>query len=204
MTGAILAGGKSSRMGRDKALLEWGGQTLLERAVKIITPWVMNLYVVTNNPKDHQVVGAEVILDRDPFQGPLAALEIAFSRVKEGSIVVLACDLPGATSELIGRLVEMASLHPGKAIVTKDHAGSQPLCAVYPVTAANEMRRILSEGRRSMQELINALQPNVEWYSVDELKNMNTPEDYERITAHGERPTGITIMSNVPVGPVEP
>jgi len=179
LTGVILAGGRSQRMGRDKAVLPWGSQTLLEHAVDLIRPWVGKIWIVTNDPERHRVSGAGVLVDPVPFLGPLAALASALAKIGEGSVLVLACDMPAVTGELMAALVRLAKRHPDQAVVTRDSTGWQPLCGVYPWTVREAMQRLVARGHSAMHDLMGVISPVPLSWSDEALRNVNTPEDYE-------------------------
>ena len=99
---AVLCGGRSRRMGRDKALLRLGDQTLLERTVGVLSRLAPRVYLACGAEERYAELGLECVLDRLPDGGPLAGLEAALTRLQAdggGWLGILACDMPRAESE---------------------------------------------------------------------------------------------------------
>ncbi len=98
-TGVVLAGGRSSRMGRDKALIPYAGRTLLERALDILEPQVQELLVI-GDPMKYGHVGPFVVADDIPGVGPLGGIVTAMRYASHDRLLVLACDMPHVTAGL--------------------------------------------------------------------------------------------------------
>ena len=110
-TGYILAGGKSSRMGRDKAFLKIGEKTFLENAVEILTPVCKQVKIVLNKSQTHFIEklpeGISHIFDIHENRGAVGGIHAAFQDCKTEFAVILAVDLPFVTSEAIEKLCEI-------------------------------------------------------------------------------------------------
>ncbi len=138
-SGYVLAGGKSSRMGRDKAFLKIGGKTFLENAVEILAPVCEQTKIVLNKSQKHFLEkipeGVSHIFDIHENRGALGGIHAAFRNCETEYAVILAVDLPFATSEAIGKLCEIISVKKDfSAVVPCQTDGKlQPLCAVYRV-----------------------------------------------------------------------
>jgi molybdopterin-guanine dinucleotide biosynthesis protein A len=187
----ILAGGRSTRMGTDKAFLDFEGQTLLGRAlavVRAVTPEVRIL-----GPANRFSAYAATIEDQFPGQGPLAGIHAALAASLADRNLILAVDTPFVTAPLLSYLVD-ASCHSG-ATVTAPHliSGWQPLCAVYRPEFAPLAETALSGGRNKIDALfastnVQAISERdlaLHGFSTDLFLNLNTPEDLER--AHAVR-----------------
>lgn len=127
----ILAGGKSSRMGRDKAFLETGGQTLLARQVQLSRELgAAETFISGGTGVDYSAFGCRVLLDKFPEAGPLAGIERALDAVNSPLLLVLAVDLPEMTAEFLRRLSAGCSETCG--IIPKLAGCVEPLAAFYP------------------------------------------------------------------------
>jgi molybdopterin-guanine dinucleotide biosynthesis protein A len=153
---AVLAGGASRRMGRDKATLAVGGVALaagvLAAAAQVADP------VVLVAPQGHpaRTLGARVVTD--PGEGPLAALAAALAALEARHVLVLAGDHPGLAVELLAHLVALAPR--GEAVACRRGPRLEPLVAVYrraPALAAARARLAGPPGGRSLRGLLTGL-----------------------------------------------
>jgi molybdopterin-guanine dinucleotide biosynthesis protein A len=154
-TGVVLAGGRSTRMGRDKASLTIGGERLLDRQVRLLREIGAGRVLVScANKPDGQAfpAGTHVLLDRLPDTGPLAGIEAALRTADGERVLVLAVDLPGLDADWLRRLWAQSSDRCGVVPVLDRRL--EPLAAVYPGPARDEAVRRLDSGRLSVQELV--------------------------------------------------
>jgi molybdenum cofactor guanylyltransferase len=167
---AVLAGGASRRMGRDKATLAVGGAELasvaLAAASRVASP------VVLVAPEGHPARRLAARVVADPGQGPLAALAAALAALEAGHVLVLAGDHPGLRVELLAHLVGLAPR--GEAVACRRGPRLEPLVAVYqraPALAVAEARLADAAGDRSLLGLLAALDTVVveepEWRALD-------------------------------------
>jgi molybdopterin-guanine dinucleotide biosynthesis protein A len=144
--GVILAGGQSSRMGANKALLEVGGEPLIERLARRFTRWFEQVVVVTNTPELFQFLGLPMVSDRLPGLGPLVGLEAGLTASRFEHAFFAACDMPFVSEDLVRYLLTQAPDHDN--VVPRIGGEFEPMHAVYtrtclPVIAANlEARRL--------------------------------------------------------------
>jgi molybdenum cofactor guanylyltransferase len=167
---AVLAGGASRRMGRDKATMAVGGAALasvaLVAAARVASP------VVLVAPEGHPARRLAARVVADPGQGPLAALAAALAALEAGHVLVLAGDHPGLRVELLAHLVRLAPR--GEAVACRRGPRLEPLVAVYqraPALGAAEARLAAAAGDRSLLGLLAALDTVVveepEWRALD-------------------------------------
>jgi len=167
---AVLAGGASRRMGRDKATMAVGGAALasvvLAAAARVASP------VVLVAPEGHPARRLAARVVADPGQGPLAALAAALAALEAGQVLVLAGDHPGLRVELLAHLVRLAPR--GEAVACRRGPRLEPLVAVYQraqALAAAEARLAAAAGDRSLLGLLAALDTVVveepEWRALD-------------------------------------
>lgn len=174
-SGIILAGGRSSRMGRDKSQLEMDGNTLLDRVVK----------VVADLADDVHIVGHGHIRDDFPNAGPLGGLLTGLRRARHPTSIVVACDLPFLNGALLAYLHSLLEGHD--AVVPRVEGRPEPLHAVYRTAIIPAVERLLRDGSLSMQSLVSRV--DVRWVDENEtdcfdparlsFKNVNTPLDWE-------------------------
>jgi molybdopterin-guanine dinucleotide biosynthesis protein A len=130
----ILAGGKSSRMGRDKAWLEVGGQALLARQIQLARQiGAAEIFISGRAAADYSAFGCRVLLDKFPDAGPLAGIERALDATAAPLLLVLAVDLPEMSVEFLLRLAAGSSEICGT--IPKLAGGIEPLAAFYPKAA---------------------------------------------------------------------
>ncbi len=131
ISAAILAGGKSTRMGQDKALLEIDGKPMLQRVVESVSEWVEDVMIISNH-KNHAFVGVPVYADIVPSCGPLAGIYTALLKSRHPQCLILACDLPFLSVDLF----RLLSDNRGKedVVAMQSDKGVEPLCALYDKT----------------------------------------------------------------------
>jgi molybdenum cofactor guanylyltransferase len=184
--GVILAGGQSSRMGANKALLEFGGEPLIGRVARQFTTWFEQVVVVTNTPDQYTFLNLPMTSDRIPGLGPLGGLEAGLTASRFEHAFFAACDMPFLNEGLIRYLVAQA---PGYDIVVPRIGDEyEPMHAIYarsclPVITAN-----LDERRLKLLRIFDAVR--VRTVETSEITtfgaperlffNCNTPEDLEQ------------------------
>ena len=186
--GFILAGGASSRMGRDKARLSLGGRTFIERiasALHSITPIVR---VVSAKVESFEL-NLPVVADVYHGCGALGGLHAALEACRAPWAIVVSCDLPFVTGELFVRLNSRRAEDVDAIAPLQPDGRPQPLCALYSRENCLEyVERLLGEGERRPRALLQ--QVRTRWVDPAELidlknaelffMNVNTPEDYAR------------------------
>jgi molybdopterin-guanine dinucleotide biosynthesis protein A len=101
VTVAIQAGGKSSRMGEDKAFVQVGGRPLIEIVRDRVTPLADELLLVTNEPEAYAHLGLRIVGDRYKECGPLGGMETALYHARYGDVLMVACDMPWLNVDLL-------------------------------------------------------------------------------------------------------
>lgn len=189
VSGAILAGGKSSRMGENKALLPWEGGTVIGSVASRLQSLFDHVLVVAADPSPYQFLGLPSARDQRPGLGPLGGVEAALREAPDPRVFVVACDMPFLNPDLIRY---MAWLPPAQAVVPYLDGRPEPLHALYSKDALSHVRSLLAEGERRVHVLLERLE--VRRVEEDEVRrfadperifaNLNRPEDYRR--ARGE------------------
>jgi molybdopterin-guanine dinucleotide biosynthesis protein A len=190
IAGFILAGGESSRMGRDKALLELGGVPLIVRTARLVES-IAGPPTVIGEAEEYRALGLRAIGDDWPEAGPLGAIATALRVSAAPWSLVVACDLPYLTRAWLDFIVARALASQAAAVLPMNTRGAEPLCAMYHKCCEQAIRGALESGTRKVTDglkslLVEMIGP-LEWKGFDSdgllFKNMNSPEDYEEARA---------------------
>ena len=181
-TGVVLAGGQSSRMGRDKALIEIDGARLLDRSVELLRPHAREILVI-GDPAKYEVLHASVIPDDRPGKGPLGGIVTALHRARYVRLVVLAVDLPNLDDRLLIALKH--ALEPGVDAAVPRHGDLiEPLAAAYHRHAIEPFEQCLERDALKMSAALDRVRttyldiaPGEEGWPTDLFRNLNTPAD---------------------------
>ncbi|MBW4681574.1 MAG: molybdenum cofactor guanylyltransferase [Microcoleus vaginatus WJT46-NPBG5] len=192
LSAMVLAGGQSSRMGRDKALIAPQGIPLLKQVYEIAVKCASPVYVVTPWPERYQdilpnscrFIREMPLPDETEPHGPLVGLAQGLAQVQTEWVLVLACDLPRLQVEvlqswigLLGNVKEDAI-----ALLPRDAKGWQPLCGFYRHSCLPALTGFINQGGRSFQRWLS--QHPVQEVPVSDrqmLFNCNTPTDLEQV-----------------------
>lgn len=199
--GVILAGGASRRFGAPKALARVGGRRIIDRVLDALRAAVPEVVVSANDPALFADLGLPMRADEIAGQGALGgihtALRWAAERGRSGALVV-ACDMPSVTAELLRTIAERAASSGADAVVPESGGprGVEPLCAWYSVRCLPEIERTIGEGERRVHRLIDRIR--AELIPLDEIRragdphilfqNVNTPEDLRGAEARATPP----------------
>lgn len=147
----ILAGGKSSRMGRDKAWLEVGGQRLLDRQIELArAAGAVEVFISGRTDTDYAGFDAMVLHDQFADAGPLAGIERALATATSSLVLVLAVDLVAMSVELLRRLA--AACSPNVGVIPRVQGSIEPLAAIYPKSALALARSQLAAGSLAVKD----------------------------------------------------
>jgi molybdopterin-guanine dinucleotide biosynthesis protein A len=185
VTGLILAGGKSSRFGSDKALALLRGQSLLERAATTLTPWASEVIIsaAAGSPVEIEAdrLGFSVVPDQtDIISGPLAGILAGLewsARSDAKWMFSLPCDVVNLPRDAFSRLLSRAAAANGAYAVTSQ--GPQSLCAIWPVKAKDTLRSTLgSQKHPPVRDFANLLGAEPVRFDGDgAFLNINTQGD---------------------------
>jgi molybdopterin-guanine dinucleotide biosynthesis protein A len=187
--GIVLCGGQSKRMGQPKAWLQFAGETMLGRVVRLLGEVVDPIVVVAAPDQDVPPLpaGVGVVRDDEKGRGPLQGLAagLAALRGRADAAYLSSCDVPFLRPAFVRRLLDLL----GDAAVCVPRVGDyhHPLAAVYRLDVADAVTKLLAEGRLRPFFLFEAVPTRVveaaEMADADPtfqtLRNLNTPEDYE-------------------------
>jgi molybdenum cofactor guanylyltransferase len=183
---AILAGGRSSRMGTDKAFVRVLGRPLIEEILSQSAGLGTESLIITNQPAEYTYLGVPLFGDVLPDKGPLGGLYAALHSATQPHVLCIACDMPFVVRPLLAYLISL--IPEGEAIVPRLDGEAEPFRAIYSRACLAPIRAALDAGRMRMISFF----PDVRVRFVDEAEidrfdpqhlsffNVNTPEDLEQ------------------------
>jgi len=200
ITGVILSGGKSSRMGTDKALLKLGDESIIERMTKLMKSIFNEVFIVTNTPDDYRFLSVPLYEDIHKHKGPLSGIHSGLVHSSTNKNFFISCDLPLVSVELIKYIIEFKS---DKLIRYCLASGLHHyLAGIYRKELHLEIERIFAsvtnspekkDQHFSIRNLLENIESetiqieNLSFYNDELFFNLNTQEDFEllkRILSH--------------------
>jgi len=182
-----LAGGQSRRIGRNKALMELDGQSLIERILNILDPLCDELILSANDPTLYAGLGVRIVPDVLLNRGPLSGIHAGLAAMRAERALVVACDMPFLNPTLLRYLTVVA---PDYDVVVPQVRGKfEPLHAVYGVACVKAIERMVAKGPRRIVHLYD----HVSSFMVAEERlrefdpllrsftNVNTPQEWAQI-----------------------
>ena len=180
--GLVLAGGKSSRFGQDKALVLYQGMRFLERGVSILESVGLKSIVVTRQGADYPFLNCPVLYDKLPDQGPLGGIYTAMTVFKNTSFLILTCDMPALTSQTLQNLLNKHEPSRPLTFYSTPDRAEQPFPGIYEPSLLAAVREKLKKNNLSMTALFRELpmKKAVEWKGEpDVFRNVNSKKDLE-------------------------
>lgn len=181
ITGVILSGGQSTRMGTDKALIQINGKTLLENAIEICKS-ICNDIIISSNYQDHEKFGYKVVPDEIENCGPMGGI---FSSLKESNThwnFVISVDAAYVEPDFVKFIIsEIGSFD---AIVPAHNEGKEPLISLYNKNGLPKMLYHLESGNFKMHNLLSTL-------STKFVNSQNWVEKFPKIFFNLNRPSDI-------------
>ena len=187
VTGIVLAGGRSSRMGEDKSMMKLNGKTMVEYAIDALRP-LCGQVIVSSNQLVYEFTGCQVWQDDVKNHAPMVGIYSCLKRSSTEFNIILSCDMPLISINLINYLLE-CSLNYDITIPIHENGMIEPLCGIYKKSVTGILKQCIAEHRFSMKEGIsNAIHRFVEidkqlpFFAPNLFKNINTPADFEYIS----------------------
>ncbi len=187
MTAVILAGGKSSRMGSNKAFLKLKGKTFIELQIELLREMFDEIFISANTPSEYAYLNLPVYKDIDPSKGPLGGIYTSLINSSSFHTFMLACDMPFVGPELIKHLKDLTKEYD--VVIPKSERGLEPLHAFYSKNCIDPIKRELDENNLRIRSFLPHV--NVKIVELDSLssldsfknsiKNLNTRDEYEDI-----------------------
>lgn len=184
---AILAGGQSKRMGRDKAFLKVGGQPVIERILARVKPLTTDILIGTNSPEKYTQFGVRLVSDVYPNKSALGGIYSVIRAARFPAVLVVACDMPFLNPALLQHLMSLA---PTADIIAPLIEASQPE-TLHTVYSKNCLPAIKAQLQTNRLRIINFFaELSVRYVAHDEIArfdpqfrsflNMNTPQDWRQ------------------------
>jgi molybdopterin-guanine dinucleotide biosynthesis protein A len=186
ITAAVLAGGASRRMGRDKALLPFRGEPMLQAILRRLSTIFLDPFVVSNTPERYPFLVCPVFPDRVPGLGPLAGIDAALRHADTPFVFVCGCDMPFLSESLL-RMLAGKTREGIDLVLPFGPDGAQPLCAIWGRSALPAVEAALAEDRLSLVALADKL--SVQGVTLEEVaavdpmfasfRNFNTTGEWD-------------------------
>lgn len=180
---AVLAGGKSSRMGMDKALLEWDGKNFIMTLCSELDYFEEKM-VARGNRDNLKKISWRVIPDIYPERGPIGGLHAVLSACDSDAMLCVSCDMPLFKRSLAEVLCGCMTEGIDAVIAVTEDGRKHPLCGIYRKSVLSVLEEQILAGNNRMMAVLNKMK--VEYVMIDsqnsqQLKNINTPEDFKRV-----------------------
>ncbi len=207
ISAVILAGGKSTRMGQDKASLPWGDHDILHSMIKCMEKISQDILVISNQPRSLPP-SVRVLTDIIPQCGPLSGIHAGLHYAKYATAFVISCDMPFVIPEAVQTILHYAAANKERdAVLPLYHCKIQPLFAAYQKSSFPVIEQALQAGHYKVSSLCNLLH---NFYLSEELwpstinlellfKNLNSFPDYQQAYMYkknASRPLNIQSVPN--------
>ena len=188
ISGFVLAGGKSSRMGRDKALLDFRGQPLLPYMLNLLRPFCSDTFISGNNPV-YQMFGVKVIPDIYADKGPISGIFSVLNFTQSDWNLIVSVDVPMVNHELLLYLIDHRNSYD--AVVPVHSEGTEPLIALYHKRIIPIIQEMIDTNDYKLMNLFKRI--NTYYLDCNELVrrhphlflNVNKLDDYQAIQVLG-------------------
>jgi len=182
ITGIILAGGKSSRMGTEKGLLELNGSTFIAKIINAIEPLVNDILIISKNKK-YDILGCKRINDLIENSGPVAGVYTGLYHSKTQLNLVLSCDIPLITPNIIKMLI-LGYENEFEVIQLQSQNKTMPLIAIYNKQCMHKCLDFLQQNERRLRSVVNQFKTKT--ILIDSkfdkfVKNINTNADLKSL-----------------------
>jgi len=177
-SGFVLAGGASSRMGRDKALLAYRETTLVEYVAQAVYEAIGSVALV-GDPDRYRELGHTVYRDKVAGCGPLGGIYTALSISPSDWNLIVACDMPGISARALGGLIDPEAQPDRNCVMAVGSGGEpEPLCALYHRRCLPVLGLAIREKRFKMRDLVRELKAELRPLDAAALANVNTPDEW--------------------------
>jgi molybdopterin-guanine dinucleotide biosynthesis protein A len=187
VTGIVLAGGRSKRMGEDKSLMRLNGKTMIEFSIDALKP-LCSKVIISSKQSIYDFTGCQVWHDEIENQAPIIGIYSCLKRSETDVNIILSCDVPLISKELLEFLLANSADHE-ITVPIHDNGMIEPLCGIYKKSATGILKVCIDEGNFSMQDCIlkasNILVKidNLSMYFPgNQFKNINTPADFKDLS----------------------
>ncbi len=198
ITGIILAGGKSTRMGVNKSFLKIGEQTVIERITELMKSVFETVIIISNTPEEYRFLNLPIFEDDYKGKGPLAGIHSGLKHSVTTENFIVSCDIPLLNKSIVEYVTGYKT--EKRITVCKASGFLQPFAGMYSRLLLNEIEKILNDNREHINHTNEAerksckvmsfikssdaeiLNPeNIHGYTEDIFMNINTPEEYQNL-----------------------
>lgn len=182
VTGIILCGGQSKRMGRPKAFLPFAGKSLIEHGLDLMMSVFAEVILVTNNPDDYEHLSASIVRDIIPNRGPLVGILSGLLVSNHEHVFVMPCDMPAITKNLMREICRLR--HKKDMIIYGHKRKLEPLLGVYSRNCIEALEEAIFQGKDFALDFVESRNPEVYEQSIHNQApllphfNVDTPADY--------------------------
>lgn len=186
VTGIVLAGGRSSRMGEEKSLMKLNGKTMIEFSIAALKP-LCSQVIISSDRMVYDFTGCEVWPDEIKQQAPIVGIYSCLKRSKTDVNIILSCDMPLISSQFLKFLLEN-SVNNEVTIPIHQNGMIEPLCGIYKKSALETLKNSIEEKHYSIRDCI--IKTAYCLVRLDEgspfpeniFKNVNTPNDFNELS----------------------
>jgi len=185
MSAIIIAGGQSSRMGRDKGLMDWNGKAMIQYVIEAVSPLVSNVLLITKNPL-YKRFGLESFPDLIPGLGPAGGIYTALHASKSEANMILSCDIPLITTPTLQILKDRHKSFE----ITLAATGNvpEPLIGIYNKSCFTKWNALIAQKKTAVHQMIRQFNTQIidmttiAGFNRNEFTNINTPQELENLT----------------------
>jgi molybdenum cofactor guanylyltransferase len=186
ITGIVLAGGQSRRMGTDKSVMKLNGKLLVEYSIDALKP-LCNKVVISSNKFIYDFTGCEVWPDELPGQAPMIGIYSCLKRSETDINIILSCDMPLISTMILEYLLSNSEIYDIIVPINGDDY-IEPLCGIYRKSSMLILKQFIDNGNFSLKDCILAtshlLKPinfQLPFFSQNLFLNINTPDDFDSL-----------------------
>ncbi|MBI4946411.1 MAG: molybdenum cofactor guanylyltransferase [Bacteroidetes bacterium] len=183
ITGVILAGGKNSRMGSEKGLLEVEGKRIIEHIIDELKQVVDEIIVISNNTS-YNYLNYKVYSDTIKDCGPMGGIHAALAHSTTEKNLIISCDMPFISKKVLTKIISSSA---GCEVAIPEHDDwLEPLCAVYSKSCAATFEKLIAKKKFKLTDsfkyfIVKKINFTQKELSGDEFLNVNTPKEYQNI-----------------------
>lgn len=183
LTALVLAGGKSTRMGKDKAFLLYKNKMFIHHVIDAVLPLTKSVFIVSDDTK-YDNLGFQRIEDFIKDAGPLSGIVSGLQNIKTSHALVVTCDVPLIKAEMLQMLLLQAKKDKEYIIQLKTKSDTMPLLAIYPKSCLLELKKSLLSGNRKVKLAIENCKVKtvvVPSFFEKYVQNINTPSQFYKL-----------------------
>jgi molybdopterin-guanine dinucleotide biosynthesis protein A len=187
ITGIVLAGGRSSRMGEDKSLMKLNGKSLVGYSIDTLKPLCNKVIISSNNP-GYDFTGCEVWPDQLPYQAPIVGIYSCLKRSETDINIILSCDMPLMSTSMVGFLLAK-SADFDITVPVHENGKMEPLCGIFKKSSLGILKEFIDKRNFRLNECIRfashrlvAVDSQIACYSPNLFLNINTPADFQKLS----------------------